>query len=325
MNKYKTIDLFAGIGGIRLGFEQTGKFTTIFSNDIDRFACYTYNANFKNPEIDNRDIWEILATDKLKPFDLLLAGFPCQAFSLAGGKKGFSDERGTVFFAIEKILEKYKPKAFLLENVKNLINHDKKKTFAVIKDTLEKKLNYHLFYKILNSADFGVPQNRERIYIVGFKKNINFEFPLGKKLRRPISSILEKNVNSKYYLSETYFNGLVRHRKRQEAKGNGFGYNILEKNGLAKALVCGGMGRERNLIKDTKLRDKYKYTAGKIKLNDKGIRKLTPGECARLQGFPSSFKLHPSDTQAYKQLSNSVTIPVIRAIAEKIYSALETS
>lgn len=325
MKRYKTIDLFAGIGGLRLGFEQTGKFSTIFSNDIDRFACDTYNANFKNPGIDNRDIWEVLAADELKPFDLLLAGFPCQAFSLAGGKKGFCDERGTLFFAIEKILEKYRPKAFLLENVKNLINHDQKKTFAVIKSTLEKKLKYHIFYKILNSADFGVPQNRERIYIVGFRKNTNFDFPLGNKQRKPVSSILEKKVSSKHYLSETYFKGLERHRKRQEAKGNGFGYNILKKTDLAKALVCGGMGRERNLIRDTKLKDEYKYTAGKIKLNAEGIRKLTPKECARLQGFPSSFKLHPSDTQAYRQLSNSVTVPVIKAIAERMYSAMETS
>ena len=320
--KYKIIDLFAGIGGIRLGFERMGKFISVYSNDNDKYACDTYDMNFKG-EIDRRNIWEVLATNRIPSFDVLLAGFPCQAFSIAGNKKGFYDERGTLFFAVEKIIDRYRPKAFLLENVKNLKSHDEGMTFKVIMDILQNKLGYHVNYAILNSSNFGVPQKRERIYIVGFRKKTAFEFPEGNKFTKGIKAILEKKVDNKYYLSETYLKGLKRHRERHERKGHGFGYNVLERNRNAFALVCGGMGRERNLVKDRRPKERYKYTNGKIKLNGEGIRKLTPRECARLQGFPDSFKLNKSDTQAYKQISNSVTVNVIEAIAKRIYKTME--
>ncbi len=321
--KYKTIDLFAGIGGIRRGFEETGYFNSVYSNDIDKSACDVYDMNYSG-KIDRRDIWEVLATNNLPTFDILLAGFPCQAFSIAGTKKGFYDERGTLFFAIEKIIEKHKPKAFLLENVKNLVSHDEKRTFRVIMDALENKLGYSVKAAVLNSSNFGVPQNRERIYIVGFKKKVDFNFPKGRCYEKGIKSILEKKVDLKYYLSDVYLKGLRRHRKRHESKGHGFGYCVLDYKQNAYALVCGGMGRERNLVKDKVLKVRYRMVGSrKMKLNNEGLRKLTPRECAKLQGFKKSFKLYPTDTQAYKQLSNSVTVPVIKAIAKKMYNVLE--
>ncbi len=332
MNKYTLIDLFAGIGGIRKGFESAGYFETVFANDNDKHACDVYDLNFpKGPPINREDIWTVLDENSLPlRFDMLVAGFPCQAFSMAGSRNGFEDERGTLFFAIEKILHKYRPKVFLLENVKHLVNHDNKKTFQIIKDILEVKLEYNVSYAVLNSLNFGVPQNRERIYIVGFsdrkaKSRFDFiDFTNRKKASKGIGPLLDETVSDKYYLSHKYLTGLKNHRKRHEEKGHGFGFNILSKKDNAFALVCGGMGRERNLVRGKKPVNDFILRGSKqVKLNSEYIRKLTATECARLQGFPKSFKLNIPDTQAYKLISNAVTIPVIREIAKKVYSALE--
>jgi DNA (cytosine-5)-methyltransferase 1 len=313
--KLRSIDLFAGIGGIRKGFENLCE--TVYANDFDVAAGKTYALNFG--EIDVSDIRDVVKNMKKKipPFEILLGGFPCQAFSIAGKRRGFADTRGTLFFEIEKILAQYKPKAFLLENVRNLKTHDGGNTLKTILKVLEEKLGYYVKFEVLNAKDYGVPQNRPRIYIVGFKKKVPFEFP---KPQKPVKlkSILEKNVDPKYYISQMYYEGLERHKKRHAERGNGFGYVVLNPEGVSNALVVGGMGRERNLIKDRVVMtykegfDKKKYK------NTLGIRKLTIRECARLQGFPEDFKFPVSDIQAYKQLGNSVAVPVIKAIANEM-------
>ena len=257
-------------------------------------------------------------------FDILLGGFPCQAFSIAGEKRGFNDTRGTLFFYIANIIRHKKPKAFLLENVKHLKNHDKGRTFQVIKDVLTEDLGYHIHTKVLNAKNFGVPQNRERIFIVGFKENLKFRFPQPSNKKVKIDDILEKKVDESYYLSHQYLEGLKKHRARHEAKGNGFGYEVIPREGIANAIVCGGMGRERNLVKDKILPNAWEKEGDDIQLrNEEGLRKMTPREWARLQGFPDSFKFPVSMTQSYKQLGNSVAVPVIKAIAKKMKKALD--
>lgn len=331
---YKSIDLFAGIGGIRLGFEQAfgDCITTTFVSEIDKYAQETYKTNFEDEFPIKGDINSIIETD-IKPFDICLAGFPCQAFSLAGQRKGFDDDykgmaRGTLFFEVARICEYHKPSVIFCENVKGLTIHDKGKTFSIIENTL-KQLGYTVFSKILNSKDFGVPQNRERIYIVAFRNNINsesFTFPEPLNIDTSINKILEeKTVPTKYYLSTTYLETLRRHKSRHESKGNGFGYVIRNLNEIAGAIVCGGMGRERNLIVDKRLTDFTPTTKIKGVVNREYIRKMTPREWARLQGFPDSFILPLSDVQLYKQFGNSVTVPVIKAIAEKIKEVLDNA
>jgi len=321
---YRAIDLFAGIGGIRLGFEQAFKddIKFVYANEIDDFCCETYEANFgENPK---GDISEVNIIEEIPEFDILVAGFPCQAFSIAGAKKGFKDKRGNLFFYIEEILKAKKPSAFLLENVKHLQHHKRGQTFQIIRDTFVKKLKYHIYYKVLNSSDFGLAQNRERIYIVGFKEPIKFNFPLGKKNGKIIEDILENDVDIKYYLSQQYYNTLKEHRRRHEAKGNGFGYQIINHKGIANTIVCGGMGKERNLVKDKITYKSWKegYDPYKFK-NNEGVRKMTEKEWAKLQGFPDDFQFPVSMTQAYKQLANSVPVPVIKAIALKMKKSLE--
>ena len=326
---YKAIDLFAGIGGIRLGFDQAfnDEIKTVFVSEWDEKAVETYRANFKSNVNIVGDITTI--DEKTIPeHDILLAGFPCQAFSLAGQKKGFEDARGTLFFDVARIVKYHKPKAVFCENVKNLVNHDRGRTFRVIKNILE-ELGYRVFYKILNSKDFGVPQNRERIYIVAFRNDIaplSFNFPDSSGKSIFIKDIIEEHeVSSKYYLSTTYLESLRRHKERHMSKGNGFGYEIRDNDSIAGAIVCGGMGRERNLIIDKRLTDFKPVTHIKGEVNKEFIRKMTPREWARLQGFPDNFKFVVADTHLYKQFGNSVTVPVIRAIAEKIKGHLEKS
>lgn len=309
--KLKAIDLFAGIGGMRLGFQQAG-FEIVYSNDVDKYACVTYRKNFG--EIDERDIRQV---DPLTvpEFDILLGGFPCQPFSMIGKRDGLSDPRGQLFNEVVKFLNIRKPKAFVLENVRHLLKHNKGETYALIKSELEKAGGgYKVVEKILDSKDFGVPQHRERIYIVGTQNNSShFEFP---ELRQELGdnklkNILEKTVPEKYYLSQKYYSGLLAHKKRHANKGSGFGCEILNPEGVSNTLVCGSMGRERNLIKDKPVQ--------KIKW---GIRKLTERECARLQGFPDWFEIPVSTTQAYKQFGNSVSVPVIREIAKALKKAM---
>lgn len=319
---YRAIDLFAGIGGIRLGFEQAfqDNIETLFVSEWDEKATETYKANFGNEIEINGDITKIKEED-IPEHDILLAGFPCQAFSMAGQRKGFNDTRGTLFFDVARIIKYHKPKVVFCENVKNLLNHDRGRTFKVIKNVLE-ELGYIVYYKVLNSKNFGVPQNRERIYIVAFRKDINhgfFNFPEETDSTKTIRDIMEdKEVSPKYYLSTVYLESLRRHKQRHESKGNGFGYEIRDIDSIAGAIVCGGMGRERNLIIDNRLTDFVPVTHIKGDINREFIRKMTPREWARLQGFPDDYKMVVADTHLYKQFGNSVTVPVIRAIAENI-------
>ncbi len=333
MSYYKFIDLFAGIGGIRLGFEQAFKNSeTVFVSEWDEYAQKTYKANFESPEEIAGDITKINEKE-IPTFDICLAGFPCQAFSMAGQRKGFDDNykgicRGTLFLDVARICEEHKPKVIFCENVKGLTIHDKGRTFKIIKSTFE-NLGYNVFSQILNSRDFGVPQNRERIYIVCFRKDLEieeFNFPKSTDSTKAIRDILEENpVSAKYYLSTTYIETLKRHRARHEALGHGFGYEIRDLDSVAGAIVCGGMGRERNLIVDKRQKNLTPVTHIKGKVNTDGIRKMTPREWARLQGFPDSYKLVLADTHLYKQFGNSVSVPVIAAIAEEIKKKLAKS
>lgn len=328
----KSIDLFAGIGGIRLGFEQAfGKnIETVFVSEWDEHAQKTYKANFTEPTEIAGDITKIHEKD-IPEFDICLAGFPCQAFSLAGQRKGFKDDykglsRGTLFFDVARICAEHKPKVIFCENVKGLTIHDKGKTFEIIVETL-KEIGYTVFEQVLNSRDFGVPQNRERIYIVAFRNDIaakKFEFPASTDNSKRIRDILEENpVPAKYYLSECYMDTLRRHKARHEAKGNGFGYEIRALDDVAGAIVCGGMGRERNLVIDKRQTNLTPTTHIKGEINKEGVRKMTPREWARLQGFPDSYKLILADVHLYKQFGNSVTVPVIGAIAKEIKEVLD--
>ncbi len=327
----KSIDLFAGIGGIRLGFEQAfgEELKTVFVSEWDEHAQKTYKANFTDDFEIAGDITKI-SEDDVPDFDICLAGFPCQAFSLAGQRKGFDDDykgmsRGTLFFDVARICDKKKPKVIFCENVKGLTIHDKGRTFDIIKNTL-REIGYTPFEHILNSKDFGVPQNRERIYIVAFRNDIapkEFIFPKPTDSTKRIKDILEEPVPSKYYLSECYMQTLRDHKARHAAKGHGFGYEIREWDDVAGAIVCGGMGRERNLIIDKRQTDLTPTTHIKGEINKEGVRKMTPREWARLQGFPDSYKIVLADVHLYKQFGNSVTVPVIRAIAEKVKEALK--
>jgi len=314
----RTIDLYAGIGGIRLGFEQAKPeiFKTVFANDFDAFCKKTYDLNFESgPELTVADIGSINPAT-LPDFDFLLAGFPCQPFSIAGYRKGFEDtDRGNQFLNIVRILKKKEPMGFLLENVKNLTGHNGGKTFLFIKDALE-SLGYHLKPAVLNSLTHGnIPQNRERIYIVGFKdKKITdkFEFPNKVKLRKTTSDILEKNVPQKYYylgtslhdkLKQSVINPNTVYQWRRK-------YVRENKRGVFPTLTANmGMGGHNV----------------PIVIDSKGIRKLTPKECLSVQGFPKNYKvpIGMADSRVYKQAGNSVTVPVIRRIADNIAKAIK--
>lgn len=324
--KFKFIDLFAGIGGFRLAFQNLeGK--CVFTSEWDKYSKQTYKANFG--EIPFGDITKPETKNYVPDdFDILCAGFPCQAFSIAGKRGGFEDTRGTLFFDVAEIIKKKQPKAIFLENVKGLRNHDKGKTLETILNVLREDLNYYVPEpKVLNAKEFGVPQNRERIFIVGFRKDLgitDFQYPEPTNKNAILDDILEQEeVSVKYYLSETYVQTLKDHRKRHESKGNGFGYEIIPNDGTANAVVCGGMGRERNLVLDHKLTNFTPVTHITGEVNREGIRKMTPREWARLQGFPDNFKIVVSDAQAYKQFGNSVAVPAIQATAEKIIEKLK--
>lgn len=335
----RSIDLFAGIGGIRRGFDNAYKnhgerLDAVFVSEWDKYAQKTYRLNYKDDFELAGDITKIKA-EEIPEFDICLAGFPCQAFSMAGQHKGFEDNfkgmtRGTLFRDVVRICEYHRPASIFCENVKALMHHDRGRTYKVIKGAFE-QIGYRVFEKVLNSKDFGVPQNRERIYIVAFRHNPEegiiapeeFSFPQGSKKPVCIRNIMdEAPVNSKYYLSDAYVETLRRHKKRHEAKGNGFGYEIRDLDGIAGAIVCGGMGRERNLIIDERPHSMVPTTRIKGRINDENIRKMTPREWARLQGFPEDFKFDLADTHMYKQFGNSVTVNVIEAVAEKIRTAL---
>lgn len=319
--KFKFIDLFAGIGGFRLALQNLGG-KCVFTSEWDKYSKQTYKANFG--ELPFGDITKPVTKSFIPDgFDVLCAGFPCQAFSIAGKRGGFEDTRGTLFFDVAEIIKAKKPKAIFLENVKGLRSHDKGKTLATILNVLREDLGYYIPEpQIMNAKKFGVPQNRERIFIVGFRKDLgisDFAYPKPVKEKPTLNDILEKEeVSVKYYLSERYLETLRNHRKRHESKGNGFGYEIIPNEGTANAVVCGGMGRERNLVLDHRLTNFTPITNIKGKVNKEGVRKMTPREWARLQGFPDNYKIVVSDAQAYKQFGNSVAVPAIQKTAIQI-------
>lgn len=307
---YKMIDLFAGIGGTRLGFHQTGRVASVFSSEINKYSAKTYKANFN--DVPKGDITKIESKD-IPDFDILVAGFPCQAFSQAGKKLGFEDTRGTLFFEIARILKDKRPKAFLLENVKNLTLHDHGNTFKTITDTL-KSLDYEVYYHLFKAKDFGVPQNRERIYIVGFdKKQVpnyqSFVFPTPPKTETKIKNILDNTVDDKYTLSDKLWAGHKARKIKNQNNGKGFGYTLFS-----------GDDPYTNTLSARYYKDGSEIL---ISQKNKNPRRLTPRECARLQGFPEDFIIPVSDTQAYQEFGNSVAVPVIHAIAEQIIKVLD--
>ena len=341
--KFRFIDLFAGIGGIRLPFQQLGG-ECVFSSEWDKFAQRTYAANYG--EVPSGDITQIVASD-IPDHDILMGGFPCQSFSQAGLKKGFEDTRGTMFFEIQRILGEKRPKVFLLENVKQLKGHDKGRTLQTIlniltgesdlplddvpmsddaREALGKKLNYWVDYKVLRAADFGIPQNRERIFIIGFDRdyfgeNIDFNkiFKWPEPTNQPtkVGDILESQeildaLEDKYTISDKLWAGHLRRKAEHGIKGNGFGYSLFNRE-----------SSYTNTISARYYKDGSEVLIDQSHLG-KNPRKLTPRECARLQGFPDDFIVDAvSQGQIYKQFGNSVCVKVIQAVAKQIVTVLD--
>lgn len=357
--KYKCIDLFAGIGGIRRGYEMTGRFSNVLSAEIDKYACLTYK------HLYNEDPYNDVTSEEFKKkvegtsYDVLLGGFPCQAFSIAGKQEGFKDQtRGTLFFDIADILSRTQPKAFMLENVEGLLKHEKGKTYRIIIKTLDS-----LGYKVVgvnvdneditfNSKDivrtpkdFGIPQKRARTFIMGFRKDIipkDYIFPKlpshsESKIYNNLYDLLEKKVDSKYYLSEQLLNTLKKHKDDHSSVKSGFGYIVVNEgeNPVSNTIMAtGGSGKERNLIRQY-ISDYDNVLVGRNNpINKEGIRNMTPIEWGKLQGFINyafmdngkdnfSFPSEISDTQKYKMFGNSVSIPVIKAMAEYMIERLD--
>ncbi len=315
--KFTFIDLFAGIGGMRLAYENAGG-TCVYSNEWNKYSQQTYFANFG--EQPDGDITKVEA-DSIPDHDILLAGFPCQPFSIAGVSKklsmgratGFEDKtQGTLFFDVCRIIKAKRPKAFMLENVKNLCSHDRGRTFKIILEALE-ELDYQVFYRVLDGQNF-VPQHRERIIIVGFDRkrygsDIGFEFNITPVEPKPVmKDILETNPDPKYTLSDKLWIYLQNYAAKHKAAGNGFGYGIASKDGISRTLSA-----------------RYYKDGSEILIEQEGKnpRKLTPRECARLQGFPDSFKIVVSDTQAYQQFGNSVVVPLMTNVAQLLVGKIE--
>ena len=333
--KFTFIDLFAGIGGFRMALQNLGG-KCVFSSEWDSQAQKTYFANYG--EYPFGDI-TLESTKRYIPddFDILCAGFPCQAFSLAGKRLGFAETRGTLFFDVAEILRRKQPKAVFLENVKGLAIHDKGKTLKTILNTLDEVGYVVPKPQIINAMYFGVPQHRERIYIVAFRKDLgiipeDFTYPEQKEVTKHWIDVREANpVPSKYYLSTTYVNTLINHKKRHEAKGHGFGYAIIPDDGIANAIVVGGMGRERNIVIDKRQTDLTPTTRIKGEYNRDGWRRMTPREWGALQGYPvydtgdgkPVFVIPVADASAYKQFGNSVAVPAIQATADQILKTLK--
>lgn len=333
---FKFIDLFSGIGGMRLGFESSG-FECVFSSEWDKFSQITYQSNFE--DLPFGDITKIDAI-QIPRHDVLVAGFPCQPFSKAGRGMGLQDSRGHMFFEIQRILEFHRPNVFFLENVKQLQRHDGGKTLDLIKGILEGKVNklplnisvsrdlrrilrfdlgYDVYSCVLNSKDFGLPQSRERLYLVGFKKSLTknkafkFQWPTPLNIKTKVGDILQKDdsISSRYTISDTLWRGHKRRKKDHIAKGNGFGYGLFSKSDSYTRTLSA----------------RYYKDGSEILISQEHLglnpRRLTPRECANLLGFPMSYKLgFVSDTQMYKQFGNSVAIPVISAISSEILKSL---
>lgn len=315
--KYRFIDLFAGIGGMRLAYEDVGC-KCVYSSEWNKYSQQTYEANFgEKPEGDITKVNAVTIPDH----DILVAGFPCQPFSIAGVSKknslgratGFEDKtQGTLFFDVCRILKEKRPAAFMLENVKNLCSHDKGNTFRVIIESLD-ELDYEVFWKILD-GQYYVPQHRERIVIIGFDRkrfgsNIDFSFDLTPVVPKPImNDILEKDVDPKYTLSDKLWDYLQRYAKKHKAAGNGFGFGIAPRDGISRTISA-----------------RYYKDGAEILIAQEGKnpRRLTPRECARLQGFPDSFVIPVSDMQAYRQFGNSVVVPLMKDVAHLVLEKLD--
>lgn len=366
---YRTLDLFAGIGGIRRGFELTKRFENVLSAEIDQYACQTYKHLFG--EDPYNDVTDVNFKKKVKntDYDVLLGGFPCQAFSIAGKKEGFKDRtRGTLFYDIAEIIELSRPKAFLLENVEGLVRHKRGQTFQIILETLVKDLNYkvigvtespltgELIYEpnsfIFNSKKFGVPQNRPRVYLIGFDQyryqdlgglsnpELLPKSRSGPDLYTNLHEVLDYGADERYYLSQGYLDTLKKHRSRHKNRGNGFGYIVVNSpeihEPISNALLAtGGSGKERNLIYDPQTGIDGKVVKTKrTPLNSEGIRLMTPDEWGKLQGFIGygfmkngidkfSFPDSISNAQKYKQFGNSVTIPVVEELANRMAEIID--
>jgi DNA (cytosine-5)-methyltransferase 1 len=316
MSNYSFIDLFAGIGGTRMGFESVGA-KCVFSSEWDKYARITYTENFGDiPWGDIRFIDEKYIPD----FDILVGGFPCQPFSIAGVSKNISlgrkhglehEKQGNLFFDIARILKEKNPSAFMLENVKNLIGHDKGKTFKVILGILQ-DLGYKVSYKVID-ARYWVPQHRERTYIVGFDRNIvpsefEFDFPVNPSNPPKLESILEETVDPKYTLTNNLWLYLQQYALKHKSRGNGFGFGIASKESHTRTLSA-----------------RYYKDGSEILIEQAGKnpRRLTPRECAKLMGFPEEFKIPVSDMQAYKQFGNSIVVPVVKEIAARLINTLK--
>jgi len=311
-DQVRFIDLFCGIGGFRLAFEKAGG-RCVFSSDWDKYSQQTYAANFG--ELPHGDL-RAVSSAEVPPHEILCGGFPCQPFSLAGVSKkislgrahGFDDERqGNLFFEIARLLHHHRPAAFVLENVKNLASHDKGRTFEVIYNTLTEELGYEVHHKIIDAKPW-LPQHRERIFLIGFREPTAFEFPHPPKAGPTLASILDPHPPEKYTLSDKLWQYLQDYAAKHAALGNGFGCSVFDGGGVARTLSA-----------------RYYKDGSEILISQgdgRNPRRLTPRECARLMGYPDTFKIEVSDMQAYRQFGNSVAVPVVSALAAQVMQAL---
>jgi DNA (cytosine-5)-methyltransferase 1 len=313
-NKLKFIDLFAGIGGFHLALHSLGM-ECVFASEIDKYARQTYKANFEdispnlfinNDQYFNENITKIDPSE-IPDFDILCAGFPCQPFSNAGYKKGFDDTRGTLFFNIAEIIRIKQPQAVFLENVRGLLNHDKGKTFGTIYRVLE-ELGYSVSYKLLTAKDFGLPQNRVRLFIVAFKGSLHFDFPEPFKIKTRLGDILEDSPLEKYTISDKLWAGHQRRKEQHKERGNGFGYSMFNQDSVYTSTISARYYKDGSEIM--------------IEQTGKNPRKLTPREALKLQGYLENYKIVLSDNHIYKQAGNSVPVPVIKAIGKQILETI---
>lgn len=317
---YRTVSLFSGIGGLDLGFIKQG-FNIIWANDFDKYAVESYKAN-----IDSNIVYGDLNNylEDIPEHDILLAGFPCQPFSLMGKQQGFTDERGTLFFTIERILKKHKPKVIVLENVKNILTHDRGKTINKMLEILEDKLNYKVYYDVLNTSDYGLPQTRRRVFIVGFLieefgEELNtFTFPSPEKLNETVFDLLDENVDKKYFLSNKILPTILSNGSKNYYSKSEINLKIAKP--LTATMHKMHRANQDNYYEDIVNRNKFEDTVEK---RISTIRRLTPNECRKLQGFPNNWKYVVSDTQLYRQFGNAVSVNVSEKLADQVKKVMK--